>query len=120
MPLSFFKTGTYSVARPASGSYVLGRWVPGSSASFNIDAAIQPPSSKELARALQLLPDGFSIDGSKVLYTTTEVRCGSNPAESDLITIGSETWRVLQVSLLESWEISDDYYKALIMKVDVL
>ena len=111
--LTTFLTGTYTVTRPGDGAYVLGRWVPAAGSTFPVDASVQPLNGKEV----RLLPEGFTVDGTKKLYTTTLLRAGANAAQSDTVAIGSETWRVIAVQHLEGWD-SNGHYKATIAKVD--
>ncbi len=118
MPLSallFFQTGTYTVSRPGSGVYTDGVWVPAASSTFPIDASIQPAKGKDL----QFLPEGFTIDGTKKLYTETMLQVGDSDSQSDTVAIGSETWRVVTVEHFEGWD-SNGHYKAMIAKTDEL
>ncbi len=112
--LAEYITGTYNVSRPQGGTYVEGDWTPGTPTSFPIDASIQPLGGKDV----QLLPQGFTVDGTRKLYTETFLQVGSNAAKSDTLTIGTETWRVISVQHFDGGDALLSHYKAIIAKVD--
>ncbi len=114
--LTCFLTDTYTVTRPGDGAYVVGVWTPTAGSTFPIDASIQPLNGKEL----RLLPEGFTVDGTKKLYTETLLKAGANAAQSDTVAIGSETWRVIQVSDYQGNVNAtlSRFYKAIIAKKD--
>ena len=110
-----FKTGTYTVTREATGSYVAGRWNAGVSSTFPVDACIQPVTGKDL----QALPEGFHASNSKVMFSKVELKTVSEDPKmsADLVTVKGEDYQVLQV---QDWERSlsgGDFFRLLIGRV---
>lgn len=101
---------TYVVARP-TGSYVSGRWVETSAATFQIKACIQPAGAEELLR----LPEGQRTRKVISIWTETELRTATYPAgaRADRITYGGESYEVQAVEL---WE-EGGYYRALAARI---
>lgn len=93
--IASFATGTYTVSRPATGSYVDGRWQAGAPSTFDITASIQPARGRELA----ILGEGQHGPEIRVCYTTSDLR--ATPGGCDVVTIDGERWNVVRV---ERWQ----------------
>lgn len=106
--ISRFQTGTYTVTRRAAATYVAGRVVAGATSTFTITASIQSASGRDLLR----LPEGRRSTDTQVVYTTTELKCGSqaNANESDQVTIDGALWEVQHI---EAWP-TGSYYRAIV------
>ena len=111
-----FKTGTYSVSRATAGSYVAGRWVPGTPTFTIVGAVVQPLSGREL----KPLPEGFHAENTRKLYSKSELFAateGDTGKEADRITIGAEQWDVFSVAHWQRSLSGGDFYKAIVKKV---
>lgn len=78
--------GQYVVTRPAAGTYVKGDYVPGSVATFNITASVQPLDARHVA----VLPEGVSVEDTRRLWTATLLQPGRADAEADIVALPSE------------------------------
>ena len=109
--LAAFQTGTYTVRRLAAGALVLGRWTPGASANFSIDAVVQPLTGNDL----KMLPEGFHTANTRRVWTETPLKVTEDGSEPDTIEIGGEDYRVIQS---QSWVgLGGDHYAAIVAKV---
>ena len=88
------KTGTYTVTRTAGGSKLLGRYTPGASSTFPIDAVVQPYQG---GRKMLPLPEGVRSEETKHIHTATALRTRDVGGEADAISIGGETYHVWAV-----------------------
>lgn len=89
--ITTFKTGDYSVARAAVGSYVNGLWIDGAiTTTNNIAMAIQPISGRDL----KTLPEGQKAEDVRLVLTTHALLV------RDVITYAGEPWTVFRV---EDW-----------------
>lgn len=106
-----FATGTYAVTRRAPGAYdANGRFTPGGTSALNIEASIQPVTGRDL----QVLPEGFSAEETKVVYTTTTLRTESPAGAADIVTIDSEPYKVIRS---ERWEaFGDEHHRAFVAR----
>jgi hypothetical protein len=95
--IASFATGQYTVTRTEAGTYTAGRYTPGPTSTFMIDASIQPASGRDL----QVLAEGEHATEVRVVYTTTELRTRAPAHDPDRITIDGEQW---EVSKFERWE----------------
>jgi hypothetical protein len=102
---SVFKTGTYARTVP-SGSFVDGIWSAGSPTVTNIDATIQPATSRDLVH----LPEGSRINGLRKVYTATILDI------DDLITIDAVDWKVIALDDHSSFAGSTAWNRAFISK----
>lgn len=106
-----FITGTYTVTRAAQETYdAAGNKVDGSETTFNIDAAIQPVTGRDLAQ----LPEGQRADETRLVLTKTELRTRLPGNAPDVITVGGETWTVFRV---QRWDFEGStHYQAWITR----
>jgi hypothetical protein len=105
-----FMSGTYTVTRTAAGTRTLGRYTPGASSTFSIDASVQPVTG----RALQALPEGHRAEETRLVLTTTEIRTRTPTNEADTISIDSESWAVVKV---ERWDaFGGTHYRAFVAR----
>jgi hypothetical protein len=88
-----FQTGTYTVTRTPAGSYVNGRYTPGTPATFTITAVVEPSSGREI----KVLPEGQFAEDVKVLYTATELFTMSPTSVPDTIAIGGDNYSVAKI-----------------------
>lgn len=87
------KTGTFTVTRTAEGSQTLGRYTPGGTSTFPIDAVDQPLEW----RTLLPLPEGVRAEDVKLLHTTTALRTRDGNGEADFVTIRGDDYYVWKV-----------------------
>lgn len=85
--ISAFRTGTYSVARPAAGTYTNGVFTPGADSTFSMDASEQPLTGRDL----KAHAEGRRAEDVRGYWTRTELRVG------DKITSGGEVYEVFRV-----------------------
>lgn len=91
-----------TMRRPAPGSHVAGRWVPGAmGADQTIYASVQPASGEDLER----LPEGARNRSAFALFTDTQLQAGDIAArrEPDRVVIFDAEHEVLHV---EPWQNS--------------
>lgn len=92
-----FATVAYTVTRRAAGTYVKGRLVPAvGTTTISIVADVQPVQG----RKLEDLPEGQRGGEHLLVITATELRARQPGNEGDVVTIGGEPWRVVEV---EAW-----------------
>jgi len=88
-----FATGTYTVTRRGAGTYdTAGVFVEASSSTFTITAVLQPLSG----RTLDAQPSGQRGVDTRLLHTATLLRTRDGDGAPDVVTIGSESWVVLE------------------------
>jgi len=101
-------TGSYSVSRPGSTTYVDGIKQPDSPIVFSIDAVVQPVMMRGRDLGLQALAEGQNEENLRQVYTTTAMQV------RDDITIDSETWRVIRV---ETYTLrTDTHYECIVAR----
>lgn len=90
-PIGKFKTGSYSVSRHASGSYVDGRYVAGVLETLTVEGSMQPLSGRniEMVEEGERITDYFTFWSDKRLSLASTVTLG----RSDVITINNETYK---------------------------
>jgi hypothetical protein len=90
-----FKTGDYTVTRRAAATWSSGEATSGATSTFTTgNASLQPASAETLAVA----PEGAHATGVADLWTTTELRTVTDATPADIVTIGTEAWRVVRVA----------------------
>ena len=97
-------TGTYTVTRRSAGTYVEGRYVLGSTSSFNIVASIQP-LLRTGGRHLRTESQGQHGEEMRVIYTKTDLLTRTSTRDPDVVTIDSEPWEVFEV---QRWQAFGD------------
>lgn len=108
-------SGTYTVTRGTAGSYGTsganeGVYVPGSTSTFSIRAAVQPVSGRDLLR----LPEGLRTSELIAIWTATALQTASpQGAPADRIAYNGTNYEVQQV---EYWAENGGYYKVIAKK----
>lgn len=106
--LSHFKTGTYTRSRYTAGVYTDGVWVQGAATVTTVDASIQPLTGKDL----EMLPEGWSTSTAMKVYTRGDI------AVDDILTVDSESWRVITKMSYPGHSGLLGHTKAIIARVD--
>lgn len=94
MLLGSLVTGSYTVTRTAEGTTTAGRYTPGATSTFLLNAIEQPFSP----RTLLPLPEGVRSEEVKLLHTSTLLRTRDNNGEADFVTIRGEDFYAWQVA----------------------
>lgn len=97
---------TYTVKREASGSIGTdGRYQPGSTSTFQIEANIQPADARQLER----LPERLRSKDTRVAYSPTELRTASaqDTETPDRVVINGDDYEVQAVD--RETDLIDDY-----------
>lgn len=103
------------IRRSAPGTYVKGRWKPGTvSAPVSIACSIQPISGKTLER----LPEGQRVGDLRVMYTETEVFMANeiSQTKSDLVDFKGRRY---EVELVEQWFGPIPHFKCVLRGVRI-
>ncbi|GAA4180320.1 hypothetical protein [Shinella granuli] len=88
---------SYTLRRPATGSYVDGRWVEGGvPVDSTIRAAVFAPALNDVLR----MPDGDRTRVVWSIWTRTQLRASSEDTKTrgDLIQVGSSWFRVFKIA----------------------
>ncbi len=105
---------TVPILREEAGAYVDGRYVPGATSAFNIQAVVQPSRPEDLAK----IEEGRRTSAGISVWTTTELRTADAPLsgghQPDVLTFDSETWQAQTVS---DWDTHGGYHKVICTKV---
>lgn len=101
------ETEAITVTRTAVGSYVAGRYVPGSAQDMDAAGNIQPLTGKELLQ----LPEGERQRQAKKIYTAFALENGDVVTRADGIRY--------EVQAVEDWtEFNQPHYKARLMRIE--
>lgn len=92
-------TGTYTVTRTAAGTRVDGRYVPGATSTFPIDAGIEPATGREL----EDLPTGRRGNETIKIFTDTQLVAEDVSEDPDVIAYRGELWTVVKASFWEGF-----------------
>lgn len=106
-------TGTYNVTRTSKGSIVNARYIPNpSDPVFQIRAAIQPTSGRDLQR----LPEGLRTTQLITIYTNTPLQTALAPSGNiaDVVNYGGHSY---QCQTVLDWSESGGYNKVIAQKV---
>lgn len=102
-----------TITREEPGAYDSeGRWSPGAISTFDIDAAVQPVSGKEL----EILFSGTEVRETIKLYTTDELRASDAPLNTTPDKILWQT-RQYEVKQVDDWASNGAYRKYLAVRV---
>jgi hypothetical protein len=103
-----------AVTRPTAGSYVSGRWVPGSTGAVTVIASVQPDRARP--DELLHLPEGDRAREGIRLYTDTHLYTSDEASgtPADLVEWQGEQWEVVRV---ESWPLHIGHYKVLALRI---
>lgn len=106
-----FSTGTYTVTRRDTPSYVAGVATAGGTSTFTITAAVVPSSGRDLLR----LPEGRRSIESKTVYSATMLRVGEQGGpDADLISIDGANF---EVQTSGQWpDVSTGFYVAIVQR----
>jgi hypothetical protein len=83
----------YVVTRTPAGSYVNGRYTPGTPTTFTIDAVVVPASGREI----KALPEGQFAEDTKTLWTSTALVTMSPTTIPDTLVIAGDTYSVAKI-----------------------
>jgi hypothetical protein len=103
-----------AIQRQASGSYVNGEWIPGSSTPLNITASVQPAKMEDLIN----LPVGRRLADFIRLYTSTELLTvgeGAAAQQPDLFDWHGHTYQCDSVGMWQNGIRS--HWKCIFVKV---
>jgi hypothetical protein len=103
-------TGIYTVSRPGQTTYLNGRRQPPTTTSFDIRAAVQPATGRQLDR----LPEGLRTHEAIAIWTRTELRTENANGEPDVISVGGFDY---QIDAVNRWQPSGGYFMALATRV---
>jgi hypothetical protein len=104
--IATFATGSYTVTRRGAGTYdSAGVFVPAATSTFSITAAVQPSNG----RRLEASAAGQRGGDTRTLHTTTALRTRDNGGAPDVVTIGSESWTVIEC---QPWShVGETFYR---------
>ncbi|MGN6103655.1 MAG: hypothetical protein ACTHU0_00995 [Kofleriaceae bacterium] len=106
-----------TVTRTLKGTSVHGRYIPGSSSTFEIDAVVQPAYNlnRVIGGAnLQALLDNQRVEKIYQIHTVTPLQTRSPTTDPDVIFYEGVSWTVARV---EKWELDGEvHYHAVITK----
>jgi hypothetical protein len=83
----------YVVTRTPAGSYVNGRYTPGTPGTLTIDAVVEPDSGREI----HVVAEGQFAEDTKVLWTSTPLLTMSPTDVPDTIVIAGDTYSVAKI-----------------------
>ena len=111
--IAIFQTGTYTVTRTAAGTTTAGRYTPGSTSTFSIDAVVQPVTGREFTP----MPEPPAGHETKLLHTVTALQT-LGLARADRVALdGGEPWVVYHT---EGWShIGETFTRALVSRAVV-
>ena len=105
-------SGTYSVTRYTKGGYVLGRYVPGSVSTFDIEACIEPAGAEDVLR----LPEGVRDRKAITVFSRTALQHARQDApKSDRITWEND---IFEIGAVDEWNEQGNYCKAVATKIE--
>lgn len=90
----------YVVTRTPAGTYINGRYTPGTPTTFTIDAVVEPGSGREI----KVLAEGQFAEDTKFLWTSTSLVTMSPTTVPDTVVIATESYSVSSIS--GPWNIS--------------
>lgn len=98
--------GGYVVTRTPSGTFVNGRYTPGTPTTFTIDAVVEPDSGREI----KVLAEGQFAEDTKVLWTSTQLVTMSPNNVPDTLVINGDIYSVARIE--GPWNMSNvTFYK---------
>lgn len=114
--MSLFNTVALGVTRKSAGSYIKGRWVDGSTISFNVTGSLQPVSGNKA----QALMEGKRLISIMEFITAVKLIAADpiTQISGDIVTIDGNPYEVI---LVEPWQngILNHYACTMIRKDEV-
>lgn len=113
--VDIFETDTALViTRRGAGVYTNGLFVAAEPSTLNIQAAVQPATSKDLLS----LEEGQRTKETKAIYSKTELRTADEGTgvQADIVTKDSEYY---EVQFVRPWFEVAGFYKALAVRIDL-
>lgn len=107
------ETGTYTVTRAASGTWVRGRYVRESPSTFPVSGSLQAQDGLTIHDS----PAGQYALELKLFLTETELRTRSTTNDPDFMTDGVDTWRIEQVGKVQHW--GETHYEVIVSKFNL-
>lgn len=101
---------TLVVTRTAKGTYVTGKYVPGATSSFSIDAVVQPAFNlnRVIGGAdLQAGVENQRVEEIYQLHTVTALATRTPTTDPDVITYKGALWTVARS---EEWELDGEIH----------
>ena len=107
-----FLSGTYAVRRSTGGQYVEGVYQPGPIEELHVRGSLQPLSPREL----KLVQEGARLKQFWKFFTDVPIGVvGTRTlAQSDVITINGDTYKVYSVEIWQGFGMS--YYKSILWR----
>jgi hypothetical protein len=105
-----FATGTYTVTRGASPTFVDGVAVSGSTSTFTLNASVQPLDEIQIRR----LPEGQRTDDYRAVYTDTQLNTTESTQIPDTLVIDGD---VFQVTTSERYQELGNYFCSVVQRV---
>jgi len=101
----------YVVTRTPAGTYVNGRYTPGTPTTFTIDAVVEPGSGREI----KVLAEGQYAEDTKLLWTSAVLQTMSPTNVPDQIVITGDLYSVATIG--GPWNMSGvAIYKILVAR----
>lgn len=109
--ITSFVTGTYTVTRYSPSAYGSdGRLDASTTATFTVDACVQPLTGRELER----LPEGLQTSEVLALWSPVELKTQGAGQDPDSVLIDGDSYEVQKV---ERWNTLGAYWRVLLAKV---
>ena len=105
-----FKTGDYTITRRTPAARVNGVEQDPTSATFIIEACVQPASGRQLQR----LPDGMRQSETIAVYTSTELKTIESAPLADLISFKGKSYELANV---KPFDDLGNYFECVAVKV---
>lgn len=109
-----FLTTTYTITRNTSGQYKGGFYVPGPTQTMKMDGSLQPTSAREL----KLPEEGNRLRQYWKFYSDQPLLTNDTKslANSDIVTIDGETYKVMNVEKYQGIGVDLPYYKSIVYR----
>jgi hypothetical protein len=104
-------TGTYMVTRFTAASYTSGRLNSAATTSFEVSASVQPMGTDDLMRT----PEGMRTRELRQVFCTALLSSGTVDVQPDLVSIDGASWEVQSV---ENWLGMAGYCRAIVARVE--
>lgn len=88
--IAIFQTGSYTVTRTAAGTHTAGRYTPGSTSTFTVDAVVQPVTGREFVP----MPECPAGHENKLVHCTTALATLAGGRADRIALDGGEPWVV--------------------------
>jgi hypothetical protein len=112
--IEHFLTGSYQVTRHKGGVYSNGFYVPGPEETICMQGSLQPTNAREL----KLPEEGNRLRQFWRFYSDQPLLVNNTRslADSDIVTIDKETYKVMSVEKWQGIAVDLPYYKAILYR----